>query len=139
MQCLLIQYRKQGIIFVKKGIMFFNIETVNPPTHTIFTIRLSVSFYFRICTLQLCRREDLLSTSVSSFSSFAIVHMLHAGHESIGGVHCSDAVDTGLDSGTADQETVSGLVAALGRVSMTRSILCPRIRSITVGDSERSC
>ena len=41
--------------------------------------------------------------------------MLHAGHESIGGVHCSDAVDTGLDSGTADQETVSGLVAALGR------------------------
>ena len=41
--------------------------------------------------------------------------MLHAGHESIGGVHCGDAVDTGLDSGTADQEAVSGLVAALGR------------------------
>ena len=41
--------------------------------------------------------------------------MLHAGHESIGGVHCGDAVNTGLDSGTTDQEAVSGLVAALSR------------------------
>mgnify|MGYP006923481927 FL=1 len=67
--------------------------------------RLHCSYPFYI--LQLC--------NIHQRQFLTIVHMLHAGHESIGGVHCSDAVDTGLDSGTADQETVSGLVAALGR------------------------